>query len=154
MSYYEAVNEHGERYLVPISKARQFARLKGVVDDHNWPRAVNPNVVEYQFCERWQGLHNVRFFERVGTDEWVVVWGQPKHNMAEFYQACCKLWPELEMGQPDPFKCPICLRSHLHSLDLRVRRFYVRYVDLLEQGPLLSADLVVAARPVEEAAGG
>ena len=35
-----------------------------------------------------------------------------------------------------------------------MRRFYVSYVDRLQQHLLLSVDWVVAARPVEEAAGG
>ena len=59
-----------------------------------------------------------------------------------------------ETVRPYPFERFTCPPSHHRSIDPRVRRLYVCYVDRLEQDPLLSLHWVVGARPVEDAARG
>ena len=86
----EAVNEHGKLFVVPRDKAREFARWARVKEGQNFSRAVDPHHIDHQFCERWQGIHNVRFIEKVSDDgvlEWMVVWGQPKAQHARVLRA-------------------------------------------------------------------
>ena len=87
----EPVSPRGERYELPHERAAEFARWAGIHDPNgNFARNIHPGEVaaDKSFCAGWQGIHNVRFLDRVVDGvvvEWVVIWGSPKHNMREFY---------------------------------------------------------------------
>ena len=95
----EAVNSNGELFVVPAAFAYTFAVLKNVSDPQNFARAIDPSETSHQFCENWQGVHNVRFLEKVTPQGYVleydVIWGQPRHSMKEYYTSVSKKWPEL-----------------------------------------------------------
>ena len=95
---YEAVNNRGELFVVPHNKRMPLPDGPKISDPQNFARAVDPHHTEHEFCEHWQGVHNVRFLEKLNGGrvvDWVVVWGQPKHSMKAFYDACASRWPEL-----------------------------------------------------------
>ena len=66
----EAVHQRGERYEVPESRdaenrAAAFARWAGVKETSgNFARVLDPAHADHQFCESWQGVHNVCFLEK------------------------------------------------------------------------------------------
>ena len=61
---------------------------------------MDPLHNDHQFVESWQGVHNVRFLEKLddagGVAGWELIWGQPKHTMRKYYDTVCKRWPELK----------------------------------------------------------
>ena len=96
----EPVNADGSRYLLEMAQAASFARHFQLSDAKNFPRAMDPSEQRYHFCNHWQGKYNVRFIEKVNKQtgellESVLIWGQPKHSMREFYNTLCIRWPEL-----------------------------------------------------------
>ena len=99
---YEPVSAAGELYDLPASLAHGFARVKGIEDPQNFARAMDPAGTRHHFVEHWQALYNVRWLEKLGTDgkavEWMLVWGQPKHSMKDFYLMAKGRWPELSQG--------------------------------------------------------
>eukprot|EP00966_Prymnesium_polylepis_P056225 1300944-Prymnesium_polylepis.1 len=60
---------------------------------------MDPADTRHHFVEHWQALYNVRWLEKLGTNgkavEWMLVWGQPKHSMKDFYVTAKGRWPEL-----------------------------------------------------------
>jgi hypothetical protein len=96
---YEAVSAAGDYYCLPPPVAESFARIIGIKDHHNFPRALNPADTLHHFVEHWQGLYNLRWLEKLGPNgevlEWMLIWGQPKHSMRMFYDSAKQRWPEL-----------------------------------------------------------
>ena len=115
MADYEAVSPRGLRYNVPRSVSRAFAVHMKVKDDHNFPRAMDPHHDDHQFVEGWQGVHNVRFLEKLDGNGAVVgfelIWGQPKHTMRQFYDHVRKTWPELNQVKFDTTFCRTLARK-------------------------------------------
>mmetsp|Transcript_48501 Transcript_48501/g.134475 ORF Transcript_48501/g.134475 Transcript_48501/m.134475 type:complete len:1928 (+) Transcript_48501:54-5837(+) len=98
---FEPVSAAGELYDVPKHLSREFARSVGINEDQNFPRAMDPANEQYNWCEDWQPLHNVRWLEKVNNGaavEWIVIWGNSKGakpTMQRFYQTALAKWNDL-----------------------------------------------------------
>ena len=82
---WEGVSAAGELYKIPKCKAHAFAVSKDIKDAQNFGRALDPSDTVHQFCDDWQGLHNVRWLEKLDTKGgivgWALIWGRAKHNL-------------------------------------------------------------------------
>ena len=94
-----AVNAAAELYYVPRDRAHAFAVHFEVAHPQNFSRMLDPRDTGHHFVEDWQGLYNVRWLEKLGQSGdvmgWILIWGQPRHSLKKFYEACASRWPEL-----------------------------------------------------------
>ena len=96
----EAVDKGGWRYeFQDEAAAAKFAHENGIERPRNFARAISARATHKHFCEGWQGLYNVKWFEKLdgegNTTDYLHIWGVPRHSLKEFYQECKDKWPEL-----------------------------------------------------------
>ena len=121
---FEPVSAAGDYYELPPELARAFAREMHIKDDQNFPRAIDPEITSHHFVEHWQGMYHLRWLEKLGADgaavEWMLVWGQPKHTMKQFYNSAKDRWPQLPTW--DYFRQAVADNSKKKKKGFRIMR--------------------------------
>ena len=87
-SLLQCVSPTGGRWLVPRHEARQFAS-KMVLNEkvvQNFATCMDENEREHHFCDGWQGIYNLRWFEAVDKDGNIVAAYPMVGTLKQFYE--------------------------------------------------------------------